>query len=238
MEFSVKTGEVTPLVTCVARGLWGLGAVEWDSHAAVLCLQGRHGVQVASPMARVNQSASLGPHTLPPVEYPGQKKTPGRVSVVKRTTERKRDPLGRSPLDKGRDLLQKERRGPGEVHGLLRDAVVPHQEAVRVNNECAHEAGGRPEQQGRRSAAGGRGPGDGQQADALPRRERERHQGRHQRVGVECALQTCPLLRKHPAGTVCHHGERHPVEVVEPVVERVVAVVPGGLAVHTQVPFS
>lgn len=143
-----------------------------------------------------------------------------------------------SPLDKGRDLPENERRGPCKHHGLLRDAAVPHQKAVGVDNERAHARRRRRGQDAPNGRPDDRHPRDAQEVSDFPCGERQDGEGHDLREEVEFALQVCTLLRHFPVGAVSHHGQGHPVEVVESVVEGVVAMVGGGFTVESQVPLT
>ena len=116
--------------------------------------------------------------------------------------------------------------------------MIPHQKAVRVGDQGAHHTGGGEEQEAHDGRPDDRSPGGWDQVGEFPDCEREGGQGHELGTDAKSMLQDRTLLGESPALAVCHHAERHSVEIVEAVIEWVVAVIVGRCTVETQMPFS
>ena len=149
--------------------------------------------------------------------------------------EPKRDGL---PVDEGQRLLEHVRGEPLQSDRLLNDLVVPHEHAVpaagkAIAGEPAHE-----EEEGQQGEGQDHRPGDQEPAGAGGDEQEQGDEAQHHRGHPEPDPHPAVQLRSAERLAVAQELEGHPVEVVEAMVERVVAVVVAGRTAQTLVPLS
>ena len=149
--------------------------------------------------------------------------------------EPKRDGL---PVDEGQRLLEHVRGEPLQSDRLLNDLVVPHEHAVpaagkAIAGEPAHE-----EEEGQQGEGQDHRPGDQEPAGAGGDEQEQGDEAQHHRGHPEPDPHPAVQLRSAERLAVAQEFEGHPVEVVEAMVERVVAVVVAGRTAQTLVPLS
>ena len=142
------------------------------------------------------------------------------------------------PVDEGQRLLEHERGEPLQSDRLLNDLVVPHEHAVpaagkAVAGEPAHE-----EEEGQQGEGQDHRPGDQEPAGAGGDEQEQGDEAQHHRGHPEPDPHPAVQLWSAERLAVAQELEGHPVEVVEAVVERVVAVVVAGRTAQTLVPLS
>ena len=142
------------------------------------------------------------------------------------------------PVDEGQRLLEHERGEPLQSDRLLNDLVVPHEHAVpaagkAVAGEPAHE-----EEEGQQGEGQDHRPGDQEPAGAGGDEQEQGDEAQHHRGHPELDPHPAVQLWSAERLAVAQELEGHPVEVVEAVVERVVAVVVAGRTAQTLVPLS
>ena len=142
------------------------------------------------------------------------------------------------PVDEGQRLLEHERGEPLQSDRLLNDLVVPHEHAVpaagkAVAGEPAHE-----EEEGQQGEGQDHRPGDQEPAGAGGDEQEQGDEAQHHRGHPEPDPHPAVQLWSAERLAVAQELEGHPVEVVEAVVERVVAVVVTGRTAQTLVPLS
>ena len=116
--------------------------------------------------------------------------------------------------------------------------MVPHQDAVPSPHEPKAGEPGDEEQEEEAGRCQHGPPGNGDEPAGPGRGGRQDPPGRPLGVTPQLCSQGGVHFGRPAWLAVIHQGEGHAVEVVESVVERVVAVVPAGGTVHALVPFS
>lgn len=142
------------------------------------------------------------------------------------------------PLDEGQRFPAQKPGRAFQSHGLLYHVVVPHEDAVPAADEPQAGEPGAEEQQDQAGRTPDEFPGNGDEPEGLAGRHREHPQRHHLRGEPKPPPQGHGHLRGPAWVTFADQRERHAIEVVEPVVQGVVAVVSAGFTVDALVPFS